>query len=233
MDRGVVFITGAGERLGAAIAKYLLEEGYGIVAHYRRHHADLSEFLDNNKQYIPKVTWLQADFPADLDKVEALPWDNIVALIPCAALFETGNLFDDNALILMNQLSVNALVPLQLARIFKKKCSGGAIITFIDGNIQRVNHNFQNYRISKLLLQELTRQMAVTIGEGFRVNGIAPGTVLPPDEGADESYERARKLAPTGREVAVESILSTVKFLLENRDITGEIIAVDGGVHAI
>ncbi len=231
MKKGMVLVTGAGERLGCAIVQSLLEHGYRVIAHYRKSRSSLGKFLEDNKQYTSNVTWWQADFPKDLEKAELLPWADIEAFIPCAALFEQGNLFDGSDW--FSQFEMNALVPLELSRLYRKMADRGVIITVIDGNISRANSRFQNYRLSKLFLQEFTRQMAVTIGPGFRVNGIAPGTVIPPCGQEDQSYEKARKLAPSGREVAVKSILSTVHFLLGNQDITGEVIAVDGGVHAL
>lgn len=232
MSKGTVLVTGSGERLGFEITKALLIEGYRVIAHYRKNRSALLNFLHNNSQYTSNVEWWQAEFPKDLPTAEKLEWENISALIPCVAQFKPGNLFDDECN-WFEQFTINAMIPLQLTQYYRKHGTAGSVITVIDGNVSRVNSRFQNYRISKLFLSELTRQMAVTIGENFRVNGIAPGTVLPPEEGADESYRKARELAPTGREVSVDSIIKTVFFLLENRDITGEIISVDGGVHAL
>ncbi len=231
MDRGTVLITGAGHRIGAAIAKDLLIHGWSVIAHYRTDRSELVEFLSENEKYTSQVQWWQADFPHELLSAETLPWVTISGLINCAAVFEEGNIFD--TVNWPDQFSVNTFVPVELTKIFQKRGSGGSIINLVDSNIDRVHLRFQNYRLSKLILAELTRQMAVAIGPNFRVNGIAPGTVIPPVEGDLESYRRARKLAPSGRETALESICSAVRFLLDNRDITGEIIAVDGGVHAL
>ncbi len=230
MDKGTVFVTGAGQRLGCAITISLLESGYTVIAHYRNNREELKKYLLESGKG-SQIIWWQGEFPKDLQRLELeLPWERITAIITCAAQFSTGNLFDAD---LTSQLQVNALVPLEIVKLYRKLCKSGNVITLIDSNIDRVNSNFQNYRISKLLLGELTRQMAVTIGKGFRVNGIAPGTVIPPKGGEDSSYKKARELAPTGREVSVESICSTVHFLLNNQDITAEIIAIDGGVHAL
>lgn len=232
MSKGTVLVTGSGERVGYEITKALLINGYSVIAHYRKNRSALQAFLKENNQYISNLQWWQAEFPGDLSSAEELEWKSITALIPCAAQFNPGNLFDDKS-DWFDQFSVNTMTPLKLAQIYRKNADSGTIITMLDGNISRVNKSFQNYRISKLFLSELTRQMAVTIGKRFRVNGIAPGTVLPPEEGADESYQKARELAPLGREVSINSIIKTVFFLLDNEDITGEIISVDGGVHAL
>jgi len=234
MSQKTAIITGAGERIGCAIAISLLKSGFSLIAHYRKNRSSLLKFLEENSKYKNNVLWWQASFPKDLENLQEIPWNSVGLLINSASIFECGNLFDsDCEQTFSEQLDINTTTPLKLTQAFRRWGTSGSVINFIDGNITQVNESYQNYRISKLFLKELTRQMAATIGPNFRVNGIAPGTVLPPVGNEQASYQRARDRAPLHREPSIDSILSTVHFLINNNDITGEIIAVDGGIHTL
>lgn len=225
-------VTGAGHRVGFAIARKLLISGYNIIAHYRNNRSELDNWLDSNESYKECVRFIQADLTeSTIEVTDIIQADrSIFALINSASVFESGDLLDNDSL--QKNIAINTMVPLALAKSMKGK-NAGVIINIIDANIKSVNTHYQSYRMSKLFLQEITRQLAVTMGPSIRVNGVAPGTVLPPEGAPDESYLNARKKAPLERDASLDDVLHTVLFLLENNSITGEIIAVDCGVHAV
>ena len=234
MEKGFIVITGAGKRVGFHIATHLLKDGYKVIVHYRSTKGELDNWLVDNSIYRDKIVFCKASFPTDINIVTSIfdkYRDSIVGLINSAAIFNRGSLLDiDN---FREHFEINSLLPLQLSVAFSKSCRNGFVINIIDANIKRVNINFQSYRLSKIILENITTQLAVTLGSDIRVNGISPGTVISPDDGADESYKKAVELSPLGKQASISSLLSTVSFLIENSDITGEIISVDGGVHCI
>lgn len=231
MSSKKILLFGAGHRIGCAIAKKYLQNGYSVIAHYRENRAELQHFIDTNPQYTSKIEWLKLDLLKEGNLLEeVVDWNSIEMVVYSVAQFNKGNLFDSDNF--KEMVELNSFIPVNIARMYKNNSDSGIFTIFTDANISRVHNSYQNYRISKLFLSEFIRQMAVTVGDGFRINGIAPGTVLPPDEDV-ESYVRASNLAVIKKEVSLESVVSTVEFIHNNESLTGEIIHVDGGVHTI
>ncbi len=176
----------------------------------------------------------KADFSSDTAPLVRLmeeQRDSLYGLVNSASLFFAGNLLKADSF--AQQLEINALVPLQLTQHFSSLVASGVVVNILDGNIERVHRSFQSYRTSKIILRELTRQLAVACAPAVRVNGLAPGTVIPPVGGADQSYKSAEELALIGEPIALEEVLDGLLFLLQNRSVTGEILTVDGGVHCL
>ena len=231
MSSKKILLFGAGHRIGCAIAKKYLQNGYSVIAHYRENRSELQRFIDTNPQYTSKIEWLKLDLLKEGNLLEeVVDWNSIEMVVYSVAQFNKGNLFDSDNF--KEMVELNSFIPVNIARMYKNNSDSGIFTIFTDANISRVHNSYQNYRISKLFLSEFIRQMAVTVGDGFRINGIAPGTVLPPDEDV-ESYVRASNLAVIKKEVSLESVVSTVEFIHNNESLTGEIIHVDGGVHTI
>jgi pteridine reductase len=234
VEREFVTITGAGKRLGCMIAAQFLESGYSVLAHYRSDKSELDSWLKIHTQYSERVCFCKADLKSNMSTLKKSMKEvdgKLVGLINSASVFEKGDLLNIESF--RSQLEINSLVPLELSSVFTSLCDDGFIINMIDANIRRVNCNFQSYRTSKLLLEEITRQLSVVCGPNIRVNGVSPGTVLPPVTGVDESYQKALDSAPLKKIGTVESILRTIQFLVDSKDITGEIIRVDSGVHSL
>lgn len=227
-----VVVTGAGHRIGFAITKELLFAGYNIIAHYRKNRDELQQWLKKHEEFCSMVTYCQADLLVSTETLATLIKEEptVCGLINSASVFEAGDLLDGKSL--ENNMAMNTLVPLSLAASMEGR-EGSSVINILDANINAVNRHFQSYRVSKLFLREITRQLSVTMAPAVRVNGVAPGTVLPPVWGTDASYLAARGKAPLGRDVALGDLTKTVLYLLENRSVTGEVIAVDCGVQAL
>ena len=229
----VIIVTGAGQRLGFKITQFLLQNGAFVIAVYRSEAQELRSWISEGGDTSQKVVLCKMDITENLEPlhlilkgIKAPLW----GLVNCAATFVQGNLRDVGAF--EKQLQVNTLAPLHLCALFSEHVNEGVVVNIIDGNITRLNPSYQSYRVSKLFLSELTRQLAFTYQGQLRVNALAPGTVIAPEQ-QDESYKKAVELAPTGKPPTVESVLDALLFLLQNNDITGEILAVDGGVHIL
>jgi len=118
-------------------------------------------------------------------------------------------------------------------RDFAKKCGKGLIINMVDTRITNNSGDYFAYSLSKKSLWELTKMAALELAPLFRVNAIAPGAVLPP-VGKDNSYlEKISLKTPMKTPSGVISILKSVDYIIDNQDITGQLIFCDGGGHLI
>jgi NAD(P)-dependent dehydrogenase (short-subunit alcohol dehydrogenase family) len=150
-------------------------------------------------------------------------------LVNSASVFSTGDLRDPAHF--HSTLQINALAPLQLADGFRRRSKRGWIINITDAHIQPISLTYQNYRISKLLLTELTRQLAAVYAPAIRVNAIAPGAILPAPGASHRSFSRLAKEIPLKKTGDPAAVVTAFAYLLDNDYVTGETLYVDGGWH--
>ncbi|MBD3391951.1 MAG: SDR family oxidoreductase [Chitinivibrionales bacterium] len=227
-----VLITGSSRRLGFAFVKKSLAMGLSVVAHYHTGTHALGSWLRKNPRARQRVHLLRADLSADpgelIDRAATLPV-RLAGLVNNASIFTRGDL--TSARHFADTMATNLHAPLALAREFHRVAGTGWIINVTDAHVRPAHGPYQNYRLSKLWLSELTGHLAFVLAPKVRVNGIAPGPVLPPP-GRSAAYLRslARK-TPLGRPVPVGCVMNAYAFLVENGSVTGQIIYADSGWH--
>jgi NAD(P)-dependent dehydrogenase (short-subunit alcohol dehydrogenase family) len=229
-------VTGAGKRLGRAIALALAAEGANVVVHYRSSEREADETAQLARQAGVQAAVVQADLgrPEEAESlleraVEAA--GTIQILINSASIFEQDRITDATLDSLARNIQINAIAPLQLARAVARGTEAGAIVNLLDAKMGDFDDTHAAYHVSKRMLFTLTRMMALEFAPGIRVNGVAPGLILPP-VGQDESYlERLASTNPLNTYGCAADITDAVLFLLRSRFITGQVIYVDGGRH--
>jgi len=228
-----VFITGASKRLGLALTKQSLEMGFSVIAHYRTSAAPLKTWLAKHKLFKKRVHFLQADLTENpeslIDKCFDLPVA-LTGLVNNASLFTEGDLNDTSHL--KKIMTINTETPVLLARHFSQRVNSGWIINITDANVS-LYKKFQNYRLSKRILTELTYQMALLYAPRIRVNAIAPGAILPPVHNDRSYFNRMKKVVPLQKTGDIKSIRQAYSFLVENTSITGQILYIDNGLHLL
>ncbi|HNR34300.1 MAG TPA: SDR family oxidoreductase, partial [Candidatus Hydrogenedentes bacterium] len=128
-------------------------------------------------------------------------------------------------------VNLNALAPFLLGRCLAAQKRPGGIVNLLDARIADYDREHASYHLSKRLLFTLTRMMAVEFAPCVRVNGIAPGLILPP-EGKDESYlAQLAATNPLNRYGSPDDVAEAVLYLLRSDFVTGQVIFVDGGRH--
>lgn len=228
-----VLITGGSKRLGLQFALKTLELGFSAVIHYR---SDISEALKtiSAKELNNRVYFIQHDLSEKpeliLDKALNLPI-NLVGLINNASIFTEGNLKDIDDL--KKIIWTNALVPAQINSCFAEKIKKGWIINITDAIIEKPNSRFQNYRISKQLLQQLTRQQAYLFAPNLRVNALAPGAMIPASSEDQHYFDSLSEIIPMHTTGDIRSLMNAYEFLIKSPYITGETIRVDGGWNIV
>jgi NAD(P)-dependent dehydrogenase (short-subunit alcohol dehydrogenase family) len=222
-----ILITGGVKRLGLAYAKASLEMGDSVILHYRSSKGDAEELL--TKEFPDQVHFIQQELGVTpehlITSAQALNLQ-ITGLVNNAATFTKGNFFDPGHF--ERTLSINAITPLRLGTAFHKQVGTGWIINITDANISHPNMTYQNYRISKLLLEEITRQQALLYAPAIRVNAIAPGAMLP-SEGNEAYFATLSEKIPLRSTGDLRSLTDAYSFLIKNHYITGQVLRVDGG----
>ncbi len=234
MRRGAL-VTGGAVRLGRALVLSLASRGRDIALHYS---SSSSEAQETKKA----VEALGVDcrlFRADLsggagveeDLVSRVLADlpRVDLLVNSASAYESGTLLSSDQALFESQMRVNAQAPMMLARAFAQKRESGHIVNILDNKIAFAQYQYTAYLLSKKTLAEFTRMAALELAPRFRVNGIAPGVVLPATT-RDEAYLEWRvEGIPLRRKGRVEEVALALGFLDENEFVTGQILFVDGG----
>ena len=233
-------VTGGADRIGRAVAIHLAKQGYHLLLHYN----SSSEKAQKVKEEIESLETgvsaqlLQIDFLADNDFdqiLEDLKTQNITleVLVNCASDFIPSDFKKVGSELLDKELTINFKNPYLLTKAFARIYDKGNIINFIDTKVTKNHTVHLDYILSKKLLQDFTKISAVELAPNFRVNGIAPGLILPP-EGKDESYLlNLAKNIPLKTIGNLEEILKAVQFILDSPFFTGQTLFIDGGEHLV
>jgi pteridine reductase len=221
-------VTGAAKRLGRAIALGLHGAGYRVAVHYRSSRTEAEETA-RMLGGAPLVQGDQAIEPERIVREAARALGGLSLLVCSAAEFEKVPSERLERSQFEAMLAANLVGPFYLmqAALPHLRAARGSIVNLLDvcGTAQ-VWKGYAHYAASKAGLATLTRLLALEWAPEVRVNGVAPGAVLPP-EGTDP--ERLAKRIPLGRIGTPEDVARAVLFLAQAPFVTGEVLSVDGG----
>ena len=232
-------ITGAGRRIGRAIACALAEKGWGVALHYR-HSADAAQTLHGEiTARGGRAAVIQADLAeiADVQRLVAEARDALGplhCLVNNASLFENDTLHDVTAESFHTHLDTNLLAPLLLTRDFARQLPPGEqgnVINIADQRVFNLRPDFLSYTLSKTGLWTLTQTAAMALAPQVRVNAIGPGPTLANSRQSADDFRAEQASVPLGYGPSPEEIALGVLFILDARSMTGEFIALDGGQH--
>ncbi len=243
MERGPLWfagksalVTGAAKRIGRATALALAAEGVNVVIHYRGSQDEAEDAAMEARGMGAKAWTIQADLREPAEAENLLP-RAVEAAGPVQILINSASIFAESRITnfaledLMDNVQVNAMAPLLVARAFAAQGCEGAIVNFLDTRLTEYDADHAAYHLSKRMLFTLTRMMALEFAPNVRVNAVAPGLILPPP-GRDRSYlEGLAHTNPLHRVGTLEGITDAVLFLLRSEFVTGQVIFVDGGYH--
>lgn len=236
-EPGKVFlVTGAGTRLGSAIATIIGEGGHHVAVHYGSSRSGAENTQARLQSGGSRAELFQADL-TDAEQCRKLV-DDVLAvfgrldgIVANAANFERVAVEDVDDDGWNRAMALNLRAPWLMSQraIPALRKSGGSIVFITCSSATTPYRNYLPYVVSKGGLRQLARVLALELAPVVRVNAVAPGTVLPPEDMDPKLVERIVSKIPLGRVGSPLDVARAVKFLLESPYITGQEIVVDGG----
>jgi NAD(P)-dependent dehydrogenase (short-subunit alcohol dehydrogenase family) len=234
----IALVTGAGKRLGKAIARSLADAGYAMGLHYNSSADGARDIADDIRAAGGRAALLQKDLsrPETAGELIAEAADAlggpVSVLVNSASAFDTDSLADLSLDTWQFLMDVNAAAPVFLMQAFARQQplpEAGVIINMLDTQLQSASPERFSYFCGKFALEGATRLAAFDLGpKGIRVNAIAPGLVLPSDQ-SQEEFDSRQELTPLGPGLGPEDIVAAVRYLVGARQVTGHTLVVDAG----
>ena len=221
-------------RLGRAFALHLAARGFDIALHY---HASESE-AEKTAEEIRGLGRRCALFQTDLGDLEGLEgffsevldaFPHLTVLVNNASVYFDGPMASTTPERLRLCLNVNTAAPFMLTTHFAAKVSGGSVVNIIDNKVHFNQTAYAAYLLSKHALVEVTRMAAVEFAPGVRVNGIAPGVVMPAGSRSAEYVEWRIQGIPLRKQGDATDLTRALDYLLDSPFVTGQMLTVDGG----
>ncbi len=219
-------VTGAGKRVGAALAEALAGRGWTVLAHVRR-----------QRDPVPSgCTAVAADL-ADPDCAEkifaaAARLPPVRLLVNNAARFAWDALGESDAAEFDAHMHTNVRAPLMLIEALARQHSEGdaLVVNVLDSKLAAPNPDYLSYTLSKQALAGLTEIAARALApKGIRVNGVAPALMLRSPGQSEANYRAMHDGNPLRRGVSPADIVAAIDYLVAARTVTGEVLTIDGG----
>jgi NAD(P)-dependent dehydrogenase (short-subunit alcohol dehydrogenase family) len=236
----IALVTGGGLRIGKAVAKALADAGYAVAIHYNNSKDSAAALAAEITAAGGKAATLGQDL-ADIAGSQALVGraaelidGPISLLINSASLYQAESLEELTPEQWQLMTNVNAAAPIFLMQAFARQApAGAAIVNMLDTQLRAPSSRTFSYFCAKAALETATKVAALELAPKIRVNGVAPGLVLPSGDQTEEIFAERQGLTPLGEGLGADDIANAVLYLASARHVTGEIITVDSGQHMI
>ncbi len=227
MAARVALVTGAGVRVGNAIARDLARDGWRVAAHYRTHRPRGFAAALEADLAVP-------DGPARLAAAFRARFSRLDLLVNGAAAFDPLSVEETDAAAFDAQMDLNARAPLLLVKALLPllRRSKGSVVNVADvggGLVAWRGH--AAYAASKAALVRLTECLALDLAPHVRVNAVAPGTVLWPEAYPVALRRTLTEAIPLGRAGEPADVAQAIRYLANAEFVTGAVLPVDGGRH--
>ena len=234
-------VTGAGQRIGKAIALALAEDGYAVALHYLNSKDQTDALAHKITSGGGKAVKLKADISREEEAARLIEDATqrigpIGILINNASIFEMDTIQDADRRSWDRHIETNLRAPFTLTQKFaaalpKDEC--GLVVNLLDERVLALPGTYLSYTLSKSGLWSLTRSLAIALAPRIRVLGIGPGHCLPERGISDDAFKSAIARLPLRRSGPPSEVVAALRFFIACKSLTGQMIALDSGNHLI
>ncbi len=242
-------VTGAGARLGRAMALYLGDRGYDVAVHYNSYSDGADEVVSELRAKGRQDVDLQADLLDETATHDLLPraagalGGPITCLVNNASIFEYDNISTATEESWNRHIGSNLRAPFILTQAMAAQglapetdaqdepVAVGLIINMLDQRVRKLTPEFMTYTIGKMGLWALTQTSSQALAPAIRVNAIGPGPTLKGAKQTDEHFARQRSKVILERGANPRDITAALGYFLDAPSVTGQLICTDGGQH--
>lgn len=242
-------VTGAGKRLGRAMALYLGQRGFDVAVHYASSADGASEVVSEIEAMGQRAVAVQADL-LNLDEMEGLLpaaadalGGPITCLINNASIFEYDTLEKATRDSWDRHMNSNLRAPFVLSQAMvaqgleatiddaEEPISAGLIVNMLDQRVRKLTPEFMTYTLAKMGLWALTQTSAQALSPHIRVNAIGPGPTLQGSRQSRTHFDGQRAATILERGANPSDITAALGYFLDAPAVTGQLLCVDGGQH--
>ncbi len=242
-------VTGAGKRIGQAMAIALARQGYDVAVHFATSRKDAEKTAEQVRALGKRAELLQADLLLEEDAASLLPAASEALGGPITCLVNNASIFEHDSIETATRQSwdrhfgSNLRAPFQLIQAMAAQdmaqpvdSSGepiawGLVVNMIDQRVRALTPEFMSYTLAKSALWTLTQTAAQSLAPRIRVNAIGPGPTLQGLRQSSDQFARQRASTLLGRGANLRDITSALDYFLTAPAVTGQLICVDGGQH--
>ncbi len=242
MKPGAALVTGAGARLGRAMAEALGADGWAVCVHYRGSRAEADEAASAIRIAGGRAEMLSCDLASDTARASLvadaarLLGQPITLLVNSAATFADDTATDHSRADWDHHFEPNLRAPVHLAQQLARALPAGEkglIVNIIDQRVWKLTPQFFTYTLSKAALWQATQTLAQALAPQIRVNAIGPGPTLQSIHQSAASFAAEKAATLTGEGSSPAEIIAALRYLIAASSVTGQMIACDGGQHLI
>ena len=242
-------VTGAGRRLGRAMALSLAARGHHVAVHYASSASEAEAVAEAARGLGVQAVALRADLIVEAEMQALVPaaaealGGPLTVLVNNASIFEYDNIDSMTRASWDRHLESNLRAPVVLTQHFAAQVpepardaageplAQGLVVNMIDQRVRKLTPEFMSYTIAKMGLWAFTRTAAQALAPRVRVNAIGPGPTLQGARQTAGHFSAQRAACPLGRGGDPDDITAALGYLLDARAVTGQLLCIDGGQH--
>jgi NAD(P)-dependent dehydrogenase (short-subunit alcohol dehydrogenase family) len=242
-------VTGAGKRLGRAMALELARRGFDVAVHYATSRDEADAVVQEITGMGQRAVAVQADLLIEAEVEALLPKviealdGPVTCLVNNASIFEYDNIESASRESWDRHMESNLRAPFVLTQALAAQIpergtcdmdepvARGLVINMIDQRVRKLTPEFMTYTLAKMGLWAFTQTAAQALAPRVRVNAIGPGPTLQGHRQSDRHFQKQRQSTVLGRGANAADIVAALAYFLDAPAVTGQLLCVDGGQH--